>query len=199
MEKQYRKKPIIISAIQWNGTNVKEVYEFIKGSLKPHVGIEQDKWADYTSLMKNKQWDFKTMESDNETQKADVGDFIIKGIKGECYPCKPDVFEMTYEEPLPAQSEEVEAKIMIELQAQASADMRTYNSETHVAVFRLLEKDFEETANAIASLIVPQQREAISDKRIKEMVDEWIFNGAFGNKSVIYETGIKAAINELNK
>ena len=29
--------------------------------------------------------------------KADVGDWIIKGVKGECYPCKPDVFKMTYE------------------------------------------------------------------------------------------------------
>ena len=29
--------------------------------------------------------------------KADVGDWIIRGVKGECYPCKPDVFDMTYE------------------------------------------------------------------------------------------------------
>lgn len=29
---------------------------------------------------------------------ADIGDYIIKGVKGECYPCKPDIFHMTYEE-----------------------------------------------------------------------------------------------------
>lgn len=35
---------------------------------------------------------------------ADDGDWIIKGIKGEFYPCKPDIFELTYEEDSHAQS-----------------------------------------------------------------------------------------------
>ena len=37
------------------------------------------------------------IETLEDTMKADKGDWIIKGIKGECYPCKPDVFDMTYE------------------------------------------------------------------------------------------------------
>lgn len=37
----------------------------------------------------------KTLEGDH---RADIGDYIIQGVKGELYPCKPDIFEMTYEE-----------------------------------------------------------------------------------------------------
>ena len=96
----YRKKPVVIEAIQWNGNNLTEIKEFVDDSLlvydiidtawqvgkgKPHV------------LMK-----IKTLEGDMEVSEKD---FIIKGINGEYYPCKPDIFEKTYEE---VQSEEVE-------------------------------------------------------------------------------------------
>lgn len=95
----YRKKPVVIEAIQWNGNNLTEIKEFVGDSLvydiidtawqvgkgKPHV------------LMK-----IKTLEGD---MNASIGDYIIKGVDGEFYPCKPDIFEKTYEE---VQSEEVE-------------------------------------------------------------------------------------------
>ena len=42
----------------------------------------------------NKEMEIETLEG---TMKANKGDWIIKGVKGELYPCKPDVFEMTYE------------------------------------------------------------------------------------------------------
>ena len=88
----YRKKPVVIEAIQWNGNNLTEIKEFVDDSLlvydiidtawqvgkgKPHV------------LMK-----IKTLEGDMEVSEKD---FIIKGINGEYYPCKPDIFEKTYE------------------------------------------------------------------------------------------------------
>ena len=75
---KYRKKPVVIEAIQWNGRNEVEVSNFIGGNLE--MGDE--------SLF------IQTLEGKME---ASVGDFIIKGVKGEFYPCKPDVFEKTYE------------------------------------------------------------------------------------------------------
>ena len=87
----YRKKPVVIEAIQWNGNNLTEIKEFVGDSLvydiidtawqvgkgKPHV------------LMK-----IKTLEGDMDVSEKD---FIIKGVNGEYYPCKPDIFEKTYE------------------------------------------------------------------------------------------------------
>jgi hypothetical protein len=77
---KYRKKPIIIDAIRWDGDNFNEiVYNF--------VGIN-------SGLREDKKLDIGTLEG---CMTADIGDYIIKGIKGEFYPCKPDIFEATYE------------------------------------------------------------------------------------------------------
>jgi hypothetical protein len=75
---KYKKKPVIIDAIQWTGNNVKEVQEFIgnNGYVK----------GDYV--------DIGTLEG---LMVASVKDYIIKGVKNEIYPCKPDIFEQTYE------------------------------------------------------------------------------------------------------
>ncbi|MFB4472159.1 hypothetical protein ACDI16_04280 [Oceanobacillus caeni] len=77
---KYRKKPVEIDAIQWTGDNVKEVSNFISGthSILPFAGIVF----------------IETLEGKME---ANVGDYIIKGVKGEFYPCKPDIFKQTYE------------------------------------------------------------------------------------------------------
>ena len=76
---KYRKKPVVIDAIQLTTDNEKEVLRFMgenEGGLTAQ-GIE-----------------IETLEG---TMKADVGDYIIKGVNGEFYPCKPDIFEKTYE------------------------------------------------------------------------------------------------------
>lgn len=86
MVKKYRKRPIEIEAIQWNGNNIEEVNNFVdKDQL---VAFKYDV-SNYYSLI------IKTLEG---SHKADIGDYIIKGVKGEFYPCKPDIFEMTYDE-----------------------------------------------------------------------------------------------------
>ena len=76
---KYRKKPVVIEAIQFNGENQSDVAEFmgemIRANFFPDILIE-------------------TLEG---TMKANIGDYIIKGVKGEFYPCKPDIFEATYE------------------------------------------------------------------------------------------------------
>ena len=84
--KKYRKLPVVIEAIQFTGTkeNSHDITEFIKGGL-----FFPTKMPKYERLV------ITTLEGE---MTARVGDWIIKGVKGEFYPCKPDIFEKTYEE-----------------------------------------------------------------------------------------------------
>lgn len=78
---KYRKKPAVIDAIEWIGSNVDEVVEFMKSS--------------YSSIFDDSQnLTIHTLEGD---MKANIGDFIIRGVDGEYYPCKPEIFNKTYE------------------------------------------------------------------------------------------------------
>lgn len=76
---RYRKKPIEIEAVQWLGGNASEIKDFC-GEI---LGV-----VDETSLI------VSTLEGDMRVR---IGDFIVKGIKGEFYPCKADIFFMTYD------------------------------------------------------------------------------------------------------
>lgn len=88
--KRYRKKPVIIEAIQWNGDNATEIYLFFKTVLHNYY-FEIDE-ADQVIRI-------ETLEG---IMTANKGDYIIKGVKNEFYPCKPDIFEQTYEEVIDA-------------------------------------------------------------------------------------------------
>lgn len=83
---KYRKKPVIIEAIQFEDTSdrIIEIHEFMGGDTI-RVNYE-DKDNPYLKI--------ETLEG---IMKASVGDYIIKGVNGEFYPCKPDIFEKTYE------------------------------------------------------------------------------------------------------
>ena len=81
----YRKKPVIIEAIQFYPTM--PIYEI----SNLFGGLDAE---DRTFEKKGDVLVIKTLEGD---MVASAGDFIIKGVKGEFYPCKPDIFEMTYE------------------------------------------------------------------------------------------------------
>lgn len=80
MAKQYRKKPVIIDALEWTGQNEEEVNKFVPAHLRAY---------EPNGLI------LTTLEGNHL---ANIGDFIIRGVKGEFYPCKPDIFEMTYDE-----------------------------------------------------------------------------------------------------
>ncbi len=82
MIKKYRKKPVVIEAIQYDGANVQEIIEFTGGQASKPGGK-----SDHLII--------PTSEGDMQ---ATTGDFVIKGVKGEFYPCKPDIFSLTYEE-----------------------------------------------------------------------------------------------------
>ena len=80
MARAYRKKPVVVEAVQWTGENHAEMCEFIDPEvfeIIPRVGLV-----------------IHTLEGDHH---ANPGDYIIKGVNGEFYPCKPDTFAKTYE------------------------------------------------------------------------------------------------------
>lgn len=77
---KYRKKPVVVEAVRWNGNNHKEVINFAENKI----------WFDELGNI----W-IATLEGDMVAKK---GDYIIKGVQGEFYPCKPDIFAETYEE-----------------------------------------------------------------------------------------------------
>ena len=82
LSNNYRKKPVIIKAVQYlREDNIDSVQSFVTdGSLKYNP--------------EDNEYHIKTLEGD---MKCIRGDYIIKGIQGEFYPCKPDIFEQTYE------------------------------------------------------------------------------------------------------
>lgn len=88
MIKQYRKKPVVIEAVQWTGNNPSEIVDFVGEGKRLFTYVHQV-WGTEMALQ------IKTLEG---TMSADIGDYIIKGVKGEFYPCKPDVFQATYKE-----------------------------------------------------------------------------------------------------
>ena len=80
---KFVKKPVVIEAVEYNGANKEEIEAF--------VGKKLD--TIYTELKEPLELKIPTLEGD---MKASKGDYIIKGIKGEFYPCKPDIFKSTY-------------------------------------------------------------------------------------------------------
>lgn len=81
MTRKYIKKPVEIEALQWTGDNVAEILAFASSCFsyerngKPILAVV-------------------TLEG---TMTASPGDYIIKGIQGEFYACKPDIFALTYD------------------------------------------------------------------------------------------------------
>lgn len=77
---KYRKKPVVIEAVQWVQGNEENVKSFMNMELV----------TEYNG-------DLLVIETLEGTMRAGQGDYIIKGVNGEFYPCKPDIFEKTYE------------------------------------------------------------------------------------------------------
>lgn len=83
MINKYRKKPVVIEAIRWDG--MPETWEKL---------IEYN-FPGMVNFSLNESIIISTLEGD---MRCDIGDWIIKGINNEFYPCKNDIFEKTYEE-----------------------------------------------------------------------------------------------------
>lgn len=76
---KFRAKPCEIEAMKWTGRNVAEIIRFVKNE---------------SAIITNGVLIIKTLEGD---MVASTGDYIIRGLRGEYYPCKPDVFQKKYE------------------------------------------------------------------------------------------------------
>lgn len=86
--RRYRKRPVVIEAMQWDGTVAgaqKIAVEFGLPSGFPDAHIDPDP---------SRGLEIRTLEG---TMRASPGDWIIRGVQGEVYPCKPEIFEQTYE------------------------------------------------------------------------------------------------------
>lgn len=97
---KYVKKPVVIEAIQLTRDNIREVYSLVHEEPITESAMAQDKWYDYCDIVCKEGMTIPTLEDgkDNRAKHvADIGDWIIKGIQGEFYPCKPDIFELTYD------------------------------------------------------------------------------------------------------
>jgi hypothetical protein len=96
--KNYRKKPVVIQAIQWDGTeqqaleiasienfegklDYKKKYEYVEGILDKSTDIFEGFYID-------------TLEG---LMQVSPNDYVIKGLKGEFYPCKPEIFKLSYD------------------------------------------------------------------------------------------------------
>lgn len=85
---KFRKKPVEIEAVQFTGKeSVADVLDFTDFAIAA-TGIQNPDgtWTPHLEI--------ETLEG---TMRADVGDWIIRGVKGELYPCKPDIFAATYD------------------------------------------------------------------------------------------------------
>ena len=81
MKKKYIKKPIQIEAIQFTGDNFRELYDFAGNDVYYQDGLVYVHTLEGDMKMKNK-----------------VGDYLVKGVRGEFYFCEKNIFEETYEE-----------------------------------------------------------------------------------------------------
>ena len=86
---KYRKKPVVIEAIQYKEDNLQEIIDFVGPSLKVDGSCSVE-----TVMKPSYDVYIHTLEGDMH---VDYLDFVIKGVHGEFYPCKPDIFEKTYE------------------------------------------------------------------------------------------------------
>ena len=89
MIQRFRKKPVEIEAVRFFRGNAEEVAawcggRYRRGQSKPSDPDDFPEWLDIPTL--------------ENVMKASLGDWVIRGVRGEFYPCKPDIFAETYEE-----------------------------------------------------------------------------------------------------
>lgn len=86
MVQKYIKKPIVIEAVQFTDDSIKTIMVINNFMDWNELKVNYDKNVPFIII--------PTLEGN---MKADIGDYIIKGINGEFYPCKPDIFAKTYD------------------------------------------------------------------------------------------------------
>lgn len=85
MVKKYEKKPVQVEALQWDGQNYQEVSDFLEEVVNGSVVLSSQSPEVFINTLEG-------------IMKAKIGDYIIKGVKGEFYPCDEEIFHLTYTE-----------------------------------------------------------------------------------------------------
>lgn len=91
---KYKKKPIVVEAVRWTGSNLEEIRNFVGNDL-----IENYiKHFDIERVLIKQTLVGIAIDTLEGTMRVNYGDYIIKDVNNELYPCEPDIFEQTYEE-----------------------------------------------------------------------------------------------------
>ena len=85
---KYRKKPVVIDAVVWDGK--RKTVKAIKSLTSNPAVLRVEGWFE------GQPEPFLEIETLEGVMRANLGDYIIRGVKGELYPCKPDIFRATY-------------------------------------------------------------------------------------------------------
>ena len=86
---KYRKKPVVIEAIQYTGDNIHAVMAFVK-----KLSDKDNNECTIYNVITGNEYSIMTLEGNMKISK---NDYVIKGVQGEFYPCKSDIFKKTYE------------------------------------------------------------------------------------------------------
>lgn len=95
----FRKKPVVIEAVQLTEKTVRGAYEFMYGTVDI-TARNGDYWDRYVESVLSRGMNVTTLEDGPDGRAkhvATIGDWIIKGVQGEFYPCRHDIFKETYE------------------------------------------------------------------------------------------------------
>ena len=94
---RFRKKPVVVEAVRWTGLNVRDITAF----CKPLVELNADGGEPALYFVGRSRVEphknVVRIRTPEGVMTADAGDWVIRGVKGEFYPCKPDIFAATYE------------------------------------------------------------------------------------------------------
>ena len=151
MFKKYRKKPLIVKAIQWNGD-----IEYLRNAFNQLTEDEIRIW-NYVQINEDK----KTVLISNlkgETT-VSVGDWIIIGIHGEFYPCKDDIFKKTYEEVKEDKMKTILNLVGIEL-TKAINSYKSFNSahEGYAVILEELDELWDEVKKKPSKVDIEKMR-----------------------------------------
>lgn len=92
---RYIKKPVEIEAMELRVGSIQKCIEFIDGAVDLNCKMAEQRFKEYLDVcIESGGMYIDTLEG---KMFAKFGDYIIKGVKGEFYPCKPDIFKLTYE------------------------------------------------------------------------------------------------------
>jgi hypothetical protein len=96
---KFRKKPVVIEAMQWDGT-AEGAHPIIDWILAGGESSTASYWCSDPERCSENDGDTPhtiAIPTPEGTMQATLGDWIIRGVQGEFYPCKPDIFAATYE------------------------------------------------------------------------------------------------------